>query len=183
MHDPVDVLAQQFALVSKLDVPAATARVDAATYLPDDILVKVDIASMANSLEVRSPFLDHEVVGLALTLPTRMKLGAFGTSTKRILRDTFADLLPERIRGRGKMGFGVPIARWLREDLREYMEGILLSPESLGRGIFREEAVRRLVEEHVTSQTDQPALGAACARTVAARVHRLSLAFPVHMHV
>jgi len=153
-HDPADVLAKQFARVPDWDAPAATARTDAATYLPDDILVKVDIASMANSLEVRSPFLDHEVMSLALSLPTRMKLGPFGTSTKRILREAFSDLLPERIRGRGKMGFGVPIARWLREDLRGYMEDLLLSPEALGRGIFREETVRRLVEEHTTSQTD-----------------------------
>ena len=88
--------------------------VDLKTYLCDDILVKVDRASMAYGLEVRSPFLDPDVVELALALPDHWKQQ--GMTRKRILMDTFRDLLPEEIFSRRKMGFGVPIARWLRGD-------------------------------------------------------------------
>jgi len=147
-------LVAQFDKVAHLDPVAATSHVDALTYLPNDILVKVDIASMANSLEVRSPFLDHEVMSFGLSLPTDVKMGALGASTKKLLRQAFGDLLPPEIRGRGKMGFGVPIASWLRRDLRNYVREILLSPDCLGRGYFREEAIRRLVEQHIRERAD-----------------------------
>ncbi len=147
-------LAREFARVPGLDAAAATARVDAATYLPNDILAKVDIASMANSLEVRAPFLDPDVIGFGLSLPTRLKMGRWGCSTKKFLRAAFADLLPPAIRRRGKMGFGVPIAHWLRGELRDYARGILLSPECLARGYFREETARRLIEEHTAARAD-----------------------------
>jgi len=153
-HDPARFLADEFARVAALDPVAATSRVDAVTYLPNDILVKVDIASMANSLEARSPFLDHEVMSFGLSLPTEIKMGALGTSTKKLLRQTFADLLPPEIRARGKMGFGVPIAAWFRRQLRSYLQEILLSPECLARGYFREATVRRLVDEHVRERAD-----------------------------
>ena len=91
--------------------------VDLKTYLCDDILVKVDRASMAYGLEVRSPFLDPDVVELALALPDQWKQQ--GMTRKRILMDTFRDLLPEEVFSRRKMGFGVPIARWLRGDWRD----------------------------------------------------------------
>ena len=147
-------LAAEFDRAAGLDVVAATSRVDASTYLPNDILAKVDIASMANSLEVRSPFLDHEVMSFGLSLPTRLKMGRFGTATKKLLRAAFADLLPPEIRRRGKMGFGVPIAHWLRGELSGYVRDLLLSPESLGRGYFREETIRRLVVEHQAAGAD-----------------------------
>jgi len=153
-HDAAGYLAAEFGKAARLDAAAATARVDAATYLPNDILVKVDIASMANSLEVRCPFLDPDVIGFGLSLPTRLKMGRLGTSTKRLLRAAFADLLPPAIRRRGKMGFGVPIAHWLRGELRDYARDILLSPECLGRGYFRQDTVRRLVEEHQAARAD-----------------------------
>ena len=153
-HDARQVLVGEFERAAGLDPVAATALVDAVTYLPNDILAKVDIASMANALEVRSPFLDHEVAAYALALPTAAKLGAWGLSTKKLLRDAFAGLLPEPIRRRGKMGFGVPIAAWLRRPLRGYVQDYLLSPECLGRGYFRPDAVRRLVDEHVRGRAD-----------------------------
>ena len=133
---------------------AATELVDTVTYLPNDILVKVDIASMANSLEVRSPFLDHEMVEFALRLPTTVKMGALGTKTKKLLRDAFADLLPEPIRRRGKMGFGVPLAAWFQRELRGLLHDTLLSPECLARGYFQPDAIRRLVEEHTRGAAD-----------------------------
>ena len=127
---------------------------DAATYLPNDILTKVDIASMANSLEVRCPFLDHDAIAFGLSRPTRLKLGRLGISTKKLLRAAFADLLPPEIRTRGKMGFGVPIAHWLRGELRDYARDILLAPECLARGYFRQETIRRLLDEHQASRAD-----------------------------
>ena len=120
--------------------------VDLKSYLPEDLLVKVDIASMANSLEARSPFLDHRVVEFATSLPSNWKLR--GKKSKYILKDTFADLLPRDILRRGKMGFGVPISRWFREELRDYLCDTLLDPSSLSRGYFDEARVRQLIVEH-----------------------------------
>jgi len=153
-HRPGDYLREEFAAVEGLDAAAATAAVDAATYLPNDILVKVDIASMANSLEVRSPFLDHEVFAFGLTLPTRLKVGSLARGGKLLLRQAFADLLPPRILRREKMGFGVPMASWLRGPLRDHLRRVVLSPESLGRGYFRPETLERLVAEHLEARAD-----------------------------
>ena len=153
-HRAEDFLTEEFDRVATLDPVAATSRVDAVTYLPNDILTKVDIASMASSLEVRSPFLDHDVMAFAFSLPTSAKMGTLGGSPKWLLRQAFADLLPDEIRRRGKMGFGVPIAHWLRGQLRGYLAEHLLSPECLGRGIFREAAIRRLVAEHLDGTAD-----------------------------
>jgi len=153
-HRPGDYLREEFAVVERLDAAAATAAVDAATYLPNDILVKVDIASMANSLEVRSPFLDHEVFAFGLTVPTRLKVGSLARGGKLLLRRAFADLLPPRVLRRGKMGFGVPMASWLRGPLRDHLRRMVLSPESLGRGYFRPEALERLVGEHLEARAD-----------------------------
>lgn len=119
---------------------------DLHSYLPEDLLVKVDIATMAVSLEARSPFLDHRVVEFAAALPTRWKLR--GREGKRILKDAFADLLPPAILRRGKQGFAVPISRWFRRDLREYLREILLDSSSLGRGYFDPSRVRELVDDH-----------------------------------
>lgn len=93
------------------------------TYLVDDLLVKVDRMSMAHGLEVRSPFLDTELVDLALRLAPSTKVR--GLSLKRVLRSAVADLLPSEILQRGKRGFGVPLDRWFREDLRSYVHSTL----------------------------------------------------------
>lgn len=126
-------------------VGAATA-VDICSYLPCAILAKVDIASMANSLEVRSPFLDHKLVEFAARIPTRLKLRFF--QGKHILKETFRDLLPATILRRRKMGFGIPIHRWLSHDLYDFLVEQLLSRRALSRGYFRPEAVRALIQEH-----------------------------------
>jgi len=151
---PQDYLVEEFARVGRLDAAAATAMVDATTYLANDILVKVDVASMANSLEVRSPFLDHEVFAFGLSLPTRLKLSVFSRAGKILLRRAFADLLPPRILRRRKMGFGVPMAAWLRGPLREHLRGTLLASDCPERGYFRPETIRRLVEEHLARRAD-----------------------------
>ncbi len=126
--------------------------IDLGTYLPGDILVKVDIAAMAHSLETRPPFLDHRVVELAARMPLRHKF-RYGRG-KRILLRAFADLLPRDIRRRRKMGFGVPMDHWFRGPLAGLTREILLDPRTQRRGLFRPEAVRELVESHLGGRFD-----------------------------
>ncbi len=121
---------------------------DVETYLPGDLLPKADLASMAHSLELRSPFLDHEVVLLGLALPDRLRTR--GRVGKVALRRAFASDLPSRVAGRGKTGFGVPLGRWFREDLRDQAHDLLLSD----RGWFRADTVRRLLAEHESGRAD-----------------------------
>jgi asparagine synthase (glutamine-hydrolysing) len=134
------------------DFISRTTFVDLLTYLPCDLLAKVDIASMAHSLEPRSPFLDHKVVELATSIPSRLKLKGWGG--KYILKKAFKDLLPKEILARGKMGFGVPIAEWFRGELKDFVKEVLLSSRACARGYFREEAVRALIQQHIDGQFD-----------------------------
>ena len=130
------------------DSPAeAASDADVQLYLPDDLLVKMDIASMAHSLEVRSPLLDHRVVEFAASLPSRLKLR--GLVQKYLLKRTMREMVPAEILGRRKMGFGVPIDSWFRGELREVAYDTLLDGRTIGRGYFRADAVRRLLDEHV----------------------------------
>ena len=126
--------------------------VDIGSYLPEDLLVKVDIASMAHALEVRSPLLDHRLMEFVATLPMQYKVR--GLRTKYLLRRAMAGLLPQEILTRPKMGFGIPLGRWLRHELNAWMRGILLDPRALRRGIFRREVVERLVDEHTAGSHD-----------------------------
>ena len=151
-YDARGVLERLFRSCRSDDEIARLLFVDLHSYLPDDLLVKVDIATMANSLEARSPFLDHHLVEFAAALPTGWKLR--GRKSKYILKDTFSDLLPHAILHRGKMGFGVPIGGWFRGELREYLREIILDPSSLSRGYFDPGRVRELVEEHQKGITD-----------------------------
>jgi asparagine synthase (glutamine-hydrolysing) len=121
---------------------------DIATYLPGDLLLKADIASMAHSLELRSPFLDHEVVALGLALPDHLK--TCGREGKVALRLAFAPDLPAGVTGRGKTGFGVPLGRWFRDDLRDLARDVLPTD----RGWFRADAVTRLLGEHESGRAD-----------------------------
>lgn len=115
-------------------------------YLPDDILVKVDIASMANSLEVRSPFLDYRLVELSAKLPAAMKVQ--GTTTKRILRKVVADLLPDSILNRTKVGFGIPVDRWMRRELYPMARDLLQDQTARTRGLFRPQAIETMLAHH-----------------------------------
>lgn len=116
------------------------------SYLPEDLLVKVDIASMAHSLEARSPFLDHRVMEFAAALPPKLKFN--GRETKYFLKQILADFVPAEILSREKMGFGVPIDRWLRHELREMTRDLLLDKTATGRGYFEPAEVQRLLDEH-----------------------------------
>jgi len=126
--------------------------VDVQTYLPDDLLMKMDIATMAHSVEARSPLLDPAIMELAASLPLHMKLHA-GT-TKRIFRKAVGEWLPESIVERPKMGFRIPFSDWLRRGLRRLPGEVLLDPLALERGLFREERVREIVAEHLDGTRD-----------------------------
>lgn len=119
------------------------------TYLLDDLLVKADRMSMAHGLEVRSPFLDCELLGLAARLPPGMKIR--GTARKRVLCAALADLLPPEILRRRKRGFGVPLDRWFREDLHGYVSLTLGAPDSRARCHLPAGALDRLLTEHATA--------------------------------
>lgn len=122
------------------------------TYLPDDLLVKVDRMSMAVSLEARSPFLDHRLVEFAAQIPSSLKLRR--NVSKYILKRALRGLLPKSVLERKKHGFGVPVGRWFREEMAEFAQGILLGPRALSRQIFDVEAVRSIIQSHLSGQQD-----------------------------
>ena len=123
-----------------------------ASYLPDDLLVKTDRCTMANALEARAPLLDTALTEYAASLPDDYKLR--GRTTKAILRDAFADLLPPDIANRPKTGFGVPLDGWFREELRDFVRDTLLAPSAeLGRYV-RTERVRGLIDDHLSGRTN-----------------------------
>jgi asparagine synthase (glutamine-hydrolysing) len=150
--DPFAFLGQAFGRSRHRDPVTAASLADLVTYLPCDLMTKVDIASMANSLECRAPFLDHRVVELAARMPIGCKFHR--GRGKRILRRAFGDLLPERLVRRPKMGFGVPLEQWFRHELREYSRQVLLDPIASGRGYFRPDAVQRMLQEHQSGVFD-----------------------------
>ena len=127
-------------------------RLDVATYLPGDLLLKADIASMAHSLEVRSPLLDHTVLELGVSLPASLKVDGF--RGKIALRRAFADALPPDVAKRGKSGFGVPIARWFREELRTVATDVLLGETARARAQMRPGVVAQLLDDHVSGRAD-----------------------------
>jgi asparagine synthase (glutamine-hydrolysing) len=153
--DPRQFVADALAAARRRDPVTATSLADLVTYLPCDLLAKVDIASMAHGLECRQPFLDYRVVELAAGMPVGLKF--HHGRGKRILREAFADLLPPPIRRRRKMGFGVPLDHWFRNELKAYARDVLLDPQTLGRGYFRAEAVRRLWDDHQQGRFDHSA--------------------------
>jgi asparagine synthase (glutamine-hydrolysing) len=127
--------------------------VDVQSYLPYDLLVKMDIATMANSLEARSPFLDHKVMEFCAHLPGSYKLRR--TSLKHVLRTASRPLLPPEIVNRRKMGFRVPVGDWMRGAWRPWVEDVLLAPQALKRGYFEPEDLRRFVQAHLDGHQDR----------------------------
>ena len=150
--DPYEFLARAQARCPHRDPVTAASLADLVTYLPCDLMTKVDTASMANSLECRAPFLDHRVVELAAAMPIGCKLGV--GRTKRVLAAAFPELLPEGVMRRPKMGFGVPLAQWFRAELGDYARGVLLDARAAQRDYFRPGAFERLLGEHQSGQFD-----------------------------
>jgi asparagine synthase (glutamine-hydrolysing) len=116
------------------------------TYLPGDLLAKVDITTMACSLEARSPFLDHHLMEWAAGLPAQLKV--HWLTTKVLLKQAMLPWLPDDLVTRRKQGFGVPIASWLRTELRDMSWDVLTDSTARSRGLFRPEAVSGLLSEH-----------------------------------
>ena len=125
---------------------------DLSAYLPECLLVKMDIASMANSLEARSPFLDHELVELAARMPPELKLK--GLNGKYILKKSLKGILPAEILSRKKMGFGIPVNSWFRNELRAYLKDTVLSEKALARGYFKKDALEKLIAEHDSGRAE-----------------------------
>jgi asparagine synthase (glutamine-hydrolysing) len=151
-ENPHDYLTDLFKRSTSKNNIESAMDVDIHSYLPFDLLVKVDIASMANSLEVRCPFLDHTFMEYTASIPFEFKLNR--ATKKYILKKTFNGIIPEEIFQRQKAGFGVPIARWFRQDLRDYVSDILLSRRFVERGYFRQDAVQKLISDHISGIFD-----------------------------
>jgi asparagine synthase (glutamine-hydrolysing) len=122
-------------------------------YLPGDLLVKTDRMTMAHGVEARSPFLDRALIDYVATLPDRWKLSRRG-QTKVILRQAFADLIPDRINRRGKMGFGVPLDRWFRGELRPYVRDTLLASDARCRAYLEPATLEAIVRRHETGEAN-----------------------------
>jgi asparagine synthase (glutamine-hydrolysing) len=146
------ILAAAFGASDAPDLLDALLDVDVSYYLPDCLLVKVDIATMAHGLEGRSPMLDHEFMEFAASLPSQMKLR--GNHTKYIFKRALRSLLPPETIDRPKQGFSVPIGAWFKRDLRELSGDLLLDGRLAARGYFRPGAVERLLDEHWRGAAD-----------------------------
>lgn len=144
--DPLTFLINKFEESETENLLDSLLYVDINSYLPEDLLVKMDIATMANSLEARVPFLDHKFMEFVASIPSHLKRK--GSKTKFILKAAFKDFLPESIFTRKKMGFGVPVSRWFRNELKDYVYEILLDPRTLKRGYFKRESIERLLNDH-----------------------------------
>lgn len=120
--------------------------VDTKTWLPDDLLIKADKMTMANSLELRVPLLDHSLLEFAATLPPSYKVN--GWATKRILKAAFKNEIPAAIIQRKKTGLPVPLRRWMRMDLAAYTRETLLSKQAIGRGYFTQKGLQRLLADN-----------------------------------
>ncbi|MEW6679587.1 MAG: asparagine synthase (glutamine-hydrolyzing), partial [bacterium] len=150
--DSIELLLSLYNLAPTDGLLEASTFTDLMMNLPDDLFIKVDIAGMANSLETRSPFLDSELVEFVLRLPFDIKLK--GNKSKYILKKAISNILPKEILGRGKMGFGVPLARWFRQELKDYIYKVLLSDKAKNRGYFNITEVKRLLDEHTSGKTN-----------------------------
>ena len=141
--DPLEAI---FSRAASLDAVDAMLHADVEWYLPTDLLVKMDIATMANSLEARSPFLDWKLAEFAARLPSSMK--ARGNTSKYILKKAVADLVPGGNMHRPKQGFAVPVGPWFRGELKEFLADHILSARFQQRGLFKPAVVQRLFDDH-----------------------------------
>lgn len=142
-----DVITGPWSRASGRDVVDTMLEVEINTYLPGDLIPKIDIATMAHALEARSPLLDHQLMELAASIPPELKIR--GRQKKWILREAMRGWLPDEILDRPKQGFSVPVGDWFRHDLRSLAHDVLLDPQSLARGYFRPDAIRSMLDRHL----------------------------------
>ena len=148
-----DLIVDKFNESGAKDKLDQTLYADFCSYLPDDLMVKVDIASMAASLEGRSPFLDQEFLELTAKIPFGLKLKG-RNNKKYILKEALRDLVPDEVMFRPKMGFGIPIETWFKNDLAKFTEDILLSDTATSRGMFNREYIKWMLSEHQHTGTN-----------------------------
>ncbi len=139
------------AFLDQRDPVTAAMAIDRVTYLPDDLLTKVDRAAMLHNLEVRSPFMDHELVQYASSLSANQLIGR---GPKALLREAFAADLPREVFDRRKMGFALPIGEWFRTDLRDFLHDHLFAADSFAEQHFRRDFLHRLIDEHQRRRAD-----------------------------
>jgi asparagine synthase (glutamine-hydrolysing) len=152
-YSPFFAFRRHFDRVQGLDPLSRILYVDTKTWLPNDILVKMDRMAMANSLEVRSPLLDHHVIEFAATLPSDLK---YRRGTSKYLLKRYAERrVPPSVIHRPKMGFSIPLAAWLRGELRPLAADLLLSDRALERGYFQPDAVRAMWSRHQEGRRNQ----------------------------
>jgi asparagine synthase (glutamine-hydrolysing) len=150
--DADGILLQPWREASGAELLDQLLEVDATVYLPGDLLPKIDIATMAFSLEARSPLLDHELMELAASIPPEHK--ASGMQRKIALRGALRGWLPDTVLDGPKQGFELPVARWLRTDLASFTREVLLDRESTDRGWTRPAEVAALIDQHVAGTAD-----------------------------
>jgi asparagine synthase (glutamine-hydrolysing) len=146
------VLGRHFDRFASLPAHSRMMRFDFETYLPEDVLTKVDRMSMAHSIESRVPLLDNEVIAFASALPTSLKIA--NGRRKHILKEAARELLPPEILDRRKQGFGVPLGVWFKGGLTDIFSDVLRSPRTRQRGYFEPGFVDRLVHEHLAGKRD-----------------------------
>ena len=151
-HDPADFITKAWQLTGGRSPISKASLGDLVTYLPCDLNYKVDIASMAHSLECRQPFLDHRLVEFAAQIPANLKFNQ-GLG-KQILKKTFEPMLPDTIWKRPKMGFGVPLDTWFRQELREQTHDSLLATSAKCHQWIKAEQIERLLKEHNANKRD-----------------------------
>ncbi len=152
LQDPFQVFEREFAACRHAPMLSQLQYVDQRVYLPDDILVKVDRMSMAHSLEVRAPLLDHKLVEFALTIPPELQLK--GLKKKYLLKRALAHHLPAKVLSRKKAGFNVPIPSWLRHDLRDYVQDVMSERRLREQGLFDPGYVHQLIRDHQDMKVD-----------------------------
>ncbi len=151
-EDSIELLINWFNNAKASNFLEKLLSVDTSSYLPDDLLVKVDIASMANSLEARSPFLDHKLMEFAASVPPEFKLR--NKEGKYLLKKAMTGILPDEVIWRKKMGFGVPIKRWFKNELKSLVFDTLLSKKSIERGYFKKEILEKILSDHQSEKAD-----------------------------
>ena len=152
-RDPFRFLEQAWNRSGPRDLISKASMADLQTYLPCDLMTKVDIASMAHSLEARQPFLDYRLIEFAASLPVELKFRK--GRGKRILEDAFGELLPRKIWRRSKMGFGIPIGPWFRGPLRETTDAMLLGSDARCHAYLRPDFIRQLIASHQSGRSNE----------------------------